>query len=430
MSRIVFALVVIGLTIATLMLPTQEPPAFGEVAASNPPSVAVCPVEQGSGIDSIVGVVSTVNGSGEFTAFAGGEAAGSASFVTGASGSAFIRVVEIAAVGAAAGLVEMPNVDAASASLQTGAALVAHESCLSAPAPQTVLAGGFTTGGSEFDVRIMNPYAGEARVDLIVRSESGLETASQLQGIAVPSRSMVAVNMDELLPGRQTLTVTVNTVIGSVMTGGNLRVDGEGALWNAVIPAVDWYVPAPSGGQGQVVIATGSSADVAFQVDVYGTAGVVEAFQEGVVPARGEVSIDVESAGVGASAFRVISTEPVAAFLRHVGEGQIALTNGSTVASSRWLMPGAGLGAAFGGTGRMVILNAGIEDSSLVLTALADQSVAVELSVAAGAVVEVPAVEGSFTAYTLRSEGLFVPLWVTTVGTAGAYSLGVPLLDE
>lgn len=428
MSRVVFALVIIGLTIATLMLPAQEPPAFGEVAASNPPSVAVCPVEQGSGIDTTLGVVSTVNGSGQFTAFAGGEAAGSTSFATGASGSAVIRVVDVAAVGAAAGLVEMPNVDAASASLLAGVALVAHESCLSAPAPQTVLAGGFTTGGSEFDVRIMNPYAGEARVDLIVRSESGLETASQLEGIAVPSRSMVAVDLDELLPGRQTLTVTVDTVAGNVMSGGNIRVDGEGALWNAVTPAVDWYVPAPSGGLGQIVVATGSSADVDFQIDVYGTAGVVEAFQEGVVPARGEVSIDVESAGVGASAFRVISTEPVVAFLRNVGEGQIALTNGSTVASSRWLMPGAGLGP--GGTGRMVILNAGIEDSSLVLTALRDQSVAVELSVAAGAVVEVPAVEGNFSAYTLRSEGLFVPLWVSTAGTAGAYSLGVPLIDE
>jgi hypothetical protein len=428
MSRVVFALVVIGLTIGTLMLPQQEPPVFGEAAASNPPSVAVCPVEQGSGLDTTVGVVSTVNGSGQFTAFAGGDAAGSTSFATGASGSAVIRVVDVAAVGAAAGLVEMPNVDAASASLLSGAALVAHESCLSAPAPQTVLAGGFTTGGSEFDVRIMNPYAGEARVDLIVRSESGLETASQLKGIAIPSRSMVAVNMDELLPGRETLTVTVDTVAGNVMSGGNLIVGGEGALWNAVTPAVDWYVPAPSGGQGQVVIATGSSSDVAFQVDVYGTAGVVEAFQEGVVPARGEVVVDVESAGVGASAFRVISTEPVAVFLRNVAEGQLAFTNGSTVAASRWLMPGAGLGP--GGTGRMVILNAGIEDSSLVLTALRDESVAVELSVAAGAVVEVPAVEGNFAAYTLRSEGLFVPLWVTSAGAAGAYSLGVPLIDE
>jgi hypothetical protein len=425
-SRIIFSLVVGALTAAALILPSQEPPTPGDVVAVDPPSVAVCPVEQGSGVDTIIGVVSTISGPGQFTAFAGGAPAGSASFATGVSGSAAIRVVDVAAVGVAAGLVELPNAEAAAGSLVRGAELVAQESCQASPALQTVLSGGFTTEGSEFELRLMNPYAGQATVNLTVRSESGIESASQLDGISVPSRSIVVVDMDELLPGRESLTVTVDSLAGSVVAVGNIRVGPEGAMWNAVAPAVDWFIPAPSGGLGQVVIATSSSADVEFQVDVYGTGGVVEAFQEGVVPARGEVRVDVDSAGVGASAFRVVSTEPVAVFLRRVDGSGVALTGGAAAPASRWLLPTAGAT----GNGKMVVLNAGIESSSVIVTALRGQSSAIEVPVPAGAVVEVPSFEGGAQAYTMRGEGLFVPMWVTSAGNATAYSLGVPLIDE
>ncbi len=428
MTKIIFALVVTGLTVVTLLLPSPEPPVPGEVVAVDIPALALCPIEQGSVLDTTVAVVSTIDGDGEFTAFAGGVVAGSTAFSTGASGSTVIPVVDVAAVGVAGGLVELPNTESAAGSLIQGGELVAAEACVSAPSTQTVLAGGFTTGGAEFDVRIMNPYAGEARVDLTVRSESGIESASQLKGIAVPTRSTVTMDMDELLPGRESLTVTADTLVGNVMVVGSLEAGAGAALWNGVEPAIDWFVPAPSGGVGQVVVASGSGADAEFQVDVYGTGGVVEAFQEGAVPARGEVAIDVEAAGVGASAWRVVSTEPVAVFLRSTGEGNLALTNGSTATAPRWLLPGAGL--AFDGAGRMVILNAGIEDSSVVVTALREQSTAVELPIPAGGVVELASEGGAARAHTVRGEGLFVPLWVAGNEAATAYSIGVPLIDE
>jgi hypothetical protein len=185
-------------------------------------------------------------------------------------------------------------------------------------------------------------------------------------------------------------------------------------------------VPIPAGGVGEVVISTGVAADVEFQLDLYGTEGLIEAFDEGVVPAQGEVSLDVS--GVGASAFRVVSSQPVAVFLRNVGESGVAFTTGSTVSASRWLLPGAGLGP--GGTGRMVIVNTGLEETTVVVTAQKEESIAREFPVPAGAVVEFQAVEGNAEAYTLRGDGLLVPLWVTTSGTATAYAIGVPLIDE
>jgi hypothetical protein len=428
MTKILFALVVAGLAAAALVLPAPDPPEPGPAGAVDVPPVSVCPVEEGGGRSTSVGVVSTVIGRGRFTAFAGGIVAGATTFETGESGSASIPVAGVAAVGVAAGLVELPDVEASSGSVIIGAESVAHESCFAVPSPQTLLAGGFTTGDQEFEVQLMNPYSGEATVDLIVRSESGIESASQLIGVGVPARSSWVVDMDELLPGREVLAVTVETRRGSVLTGGRLTSGTDTAIWNAVAPSVDWFVPVPSGGGNQLVVSTGVGADVEYQVDVYGPDGLVESMEEGVVPARGQVVVDTAIAGAGPSAFRVVATQPVAVFLRHVGEDGVAVTSGVTATSSRWLLPGAGLGP--GGTGRMVILNAGLEQASAEITSHGPETVVKKPPVAAGSVIEFPAISGRASAYTVRGEGLLVPMWVTTAGTATAYATGVPLIDE
>lgn len=426
MIRALVALIVAGLAATVMILPAPEPPLPGPAAAVDPPSVSVCPVEEGSGRNTNIGIVSTINGDGQFTVFAGGASAGSIPFDTGDSLTVTLPVVEVAAVGVAAGLVELPNAEAASFSLVLGAESAAHESCQATPAQQTLLAGGSTTSGQEFEIQLMNPYSGEAVVDLTVRSESGLESASQLRAIAVPSRSSIVVDMDELLPGRESLAVTIDVTSGSVMAVGHLLDGSDGALWNAVAPGQDWFVPIPAGGVGEVVISTGVAADVDYQVDLYSAGGLIEAFEEGVVPGLGEVVIDVGAVGEGVAAIRVVSSQPVGVFLRHIGEDGVAFTSGSTVTSSRWLLPGAGPG----GTGRIVILNAGLEEATVVVTSQKDESVAQEITVPAGTVMEFQAAEGNADAYTVRSGGLLVPLWVTTTGTATAYGIGVPLIDE
>jgi hypothetical protein len=428
MTKALFALIIAGLTAAALVLPEPEPPEPGPAAAVDAPPVSVCAVEEGSGRSTTVGVVSTVDGEGRFTAFSGGVVAGERVFETGEGGAASIPVAEVAAVGVAAGLVELPAIDASSGSVIMGAESVAHEACFGVPSPQTLLAGGFTTGDQEFEVQLMNPYSGEATVDLIVRSESGIESATQLIGIGVPARSSVVVDMDELLPGREVLAVTVATTSGSLLAGGRLASGTDTAVWNAVAPDVDWFVPVPSGGGSQLVVSTGVGTDVEYQVDVYGPDGLVESMEQGVVPARGQTLVDTAIAGEGASAFRVVATQPVAVFLRHVGDDGVALTSGVTATSSRWLLPGSGLGA--GGNGRMVILNAGLEQASAEITSLGAQTVVKKPPVAAGSVLEFPAISDAAIGYTVTGEGLLVPMWVTTTGTATAYSIGTPLIDE
>jgi hypothetical protein len=430
MTKALFAILVAALTVGVLLIPSPEPPQADEVAAIDAPAVAVCPVEEGSGRTTTIGVASGVNGEGRFTAFGAGVSVSSSTFSTGASGSAAIPIAEIAPIGTGAGLAELPGPDVAAGSVLVGAQSVAVEACVPSPIQQTLLAGGSTVSGERFQVQLMNPYAGEAAADLIVQSESGLEAAPQLRGIMVPPRSTVVIDLAEILPGRQSLSITIEVARGNVMTVGRFDVGADGALWHSVPPALDWYLPVPAAGLGgDVVISTGVAAEVAVQVDVYGPQGVVEGFQDGVVPSRGATVVPLSELGLeGASAVRVISTQPVAAFLRSVTETGVAITSGASVPSSNWLLPAAGL--APGGTGSAVILNAGLEEDVVVVTARRDQSVAQEHAIPAGMVLEIPAVEGGANAYTLKGSGSLVPLWVTTTATGAAYSIGVPIIDE
>jgi hypothetical protein len=50
--------------------------------------------------------------------------------------------------------------------------------------------------------------------------------------------------------------------------------------------------------------------------------------------------------------------------------------------------------------------------------------------VRAGTVLEFASISDGASAYTVTGEGLLVPMWVTTTGTATSYAGGVPLIDE
>jgi hypothetical protein len=430
MTRLLLSIVVAAATVGVLLIPVPEAQQPGQAPALTPPSVAVCPVDEGSGRSTRVGVVSDVEEQGRFTAFAAGVSAGTTSFTTSRAGTASISLAEVAPVGVGAGLVELPGTSVAAGSVIEGPESVGVDACVTSPAQQTLLTGGSTVSGQEFEVQLMNPYAGEALVDLVTLSESGLEAAPQLRGISVPPRSTVVLDLAETLPGRQSMAISVEVASGSVMTTGRYGVGSDVATWHAVPPALDWYLPIPNGGiAGQVLISTAAPAEVGFQVDVYGPQGLIEGFRDGTVPARGAVSVSLSELELeGASAVRVISTQPVAVFMRDVIDAGAALTSGASTTASQWLLPGGGLSR--GGRGSVVILNAGLDEDRVTVTARREEPVTQEVVVPAGTVVQIPSVEGRANAYTVEGGGDLVALWVTNTDTGRAYSMGVPVLNE
>src|SRR3970282_2653731 len=72
MIRAFLALTWAVMTAVVLVTPAADPPETDPAAAVDPPAVAVCPVEEGSGRSTTVGIASRTNGEGGFTAFLGG----------------------------------------------------------------------------------------------------------------------------------------------------------------------------------------------------------------------------------------------------------------------------------------------------------------------------------------------------------------------
>lgn len=274
----------------------------------------------------------------------------------------------------------------------------------------------------------MNPFAGGAVVDLTVQSESGLESGGGLAAVIVPPRASIVVDFAELLPGREVLNVLIEATVGSVLTVGRYGEGGESAVWPAVEPAQEWFVPVQGEpGSRHVLIANAAAVDVEYEIDFHGPDEVVEAFISEVIPARGVALIDVGAITPEPAAIHVVSTGPVATFVRAQPSGATALTSGARLPASKWLLPGAG--SIQGGFGTVVVFNPGIEDANFILTARRDNSSADTWVVPAGAVMELQTSEVSANGYVVEGDRPLVVLWTISDGFASAASIGTPIDD-
>jgi hypothetical protein len=274
----------------------------------------------------------------------------------------------------------------------------------------------------------MNPYAGEAILDLTIQSESGLESSGELSAVIVPPRDSIVVDLAEILPGRERLNVIIETSVGSVIAVARHGDRGDSAVWNAVAPAQDWLVPVPGvPGSRQVVIANAAAVEVEYQIDFHSSLGVEEAFEAGVIPPRGMVVVGVGALTDDPAALRVVTTGPVVSFVRQQTETSIAVSQGAVAAASAWLMPGAG--SISGEVGSVVVFNPGIEEAEFTLTARRTSSEAELWSIPAGAVVELETFERSADGYVVNSDRPVVVLWSLSGGPGRALSLGTPVFD-
>ena len=417
-----------GLVAGSFYLDDPIGPVPGPPPAIHHSLYAVCPVEEGGGRTTELTTLSTVQGPVQLTLFHGGQTAGSIGVSIGASGSNVIPVVDVAAVGTVGGLVEIPTGDSAVASVMRGATSLTAESCASSTSAQTYLTGGVSADERSFVVHLMNPFAGEAVVDLTVTSEVGVESNDQFNAVIVPSRSSTLVDVSQITPGRERLSVRIDTTAGRVIAVGRQSGDGDTATWNAVEAATDWLVPAPTADQpARVLVGNPSSTDVEYQIDAYGPGGLEEAVVSDSIQPGGQAVIDLSTLREGVTqAVRVISTAPVVATLWSEGPTILGVTNGSALPAGRWLLAGSlHTGAE---SGRVVILNPGLEDAAIQIQPMRGGGAEKALQVPAESVIEL---------VLERADGFLVEASVPVVvmlsslgAGPGALTLGVPLADE
>ena len=425
--RYLVLLVVAVLAVAGALVPPPEDPALDPAVGIEEPAVAVCSVQEGSGRSTDVAILSTVNGATELTLFTAGEAAGTLTTSTGASGSTVLPVGDVAAVGTVGGIVELPNASSTAGVVIRGGTSLMSEGCASVPHPQVFLTGGSSVSGESFSLQLMNPYAGAAIVSLRVTSEAGIESNDRFNSLVVPPRSSQVISFNELIPGRERLSVGVNTVEGRVIAVGEQGIEGESSIWNAVPAGQDWFLPIPSGEPSRtLLIGTPSAIDVDYQIDFYGPEGLEEALITGVLPAVGQAEIDLDEISLETSALRVIATGPVVPTLRIDSAEGFATTTASPIQANRWMLPGAS--ALEGGQGNVVILNASIEDTTVSIRPLRENSVVRDLALPSDQVVEM--VLEVADGYLIESTSPVVVLWTGSVPSAASLAVGVPLADE
>ncbi len=422
MSRLVSLAAIAALAFGLFTLPGPDQPRHGEPPAQSPSAFSVCPIIEGGGRSTEVAVASTIGGATSLTLFANGSTAGSIQVGVEDDGATVIPVVDVAAVGTVGGLVELPAASAAAGSRIEGAQSSTLESCVSAIPAQVFLAGGSTAGQRQFTLHLMNPFAGDAVATLTVTSEVGHESNSRFDRVIVPSRGSAVIEMNEIIPGREWVTVRIDIASGRVAAAAR-QSDGTGtASWNAVAPATDWFLPIPTEMAGRVVIGSASPGETEYQIDVYGPDGVEGAALAGVLSEGGREAISLEEMP-GVRAVRVVSSSPVVASLQTGDGASIGVTTGATSPAGSWLIP-----AAFtGGTARLVILNPDLEDASVVLRSLRAESAQLTVNVAAEGVVEI-ALDGA-DGYLVDSAVPVVVLFSGSGESTGALAIGVPVTD-
>jgi hypothetical protein len=245
--------------------------------------------------------------------------------------------------------------------------------------------------------------------------------------VIIPPLSTRTLDLTQIIPGRANIAVNIETVRGSVLAFGRQSNGSELALWRAVEPALEWWLPVPPGGnKKQMLISNPEASEVEYQVDLYGPEGFEEAYASGVIPARGSGAVPLAQITPEAIGVKVISSAPVVPTLRIDSSQGLANTTASPVEAPVWLLPGAR--APGGGTGSVVILNSGIEPVNVTLRALGQETQSRDIEVASESVAVAELANAD--AYRIEATAPVTALWTSQRNEAGSAALGIPVQDE
>jgi hypothetical protein len=308
------------------------------------------------------------------------------------AGALVVEVGEIVRRGDTPLFVEFDNGPAAAAAVVTSNEIATGDTCVARIPKVWELPGGTTREGRTMTIRLFNPFPELAKVSVDGISESGQTGLVDLQNLDVEGRTWRDVNLNEVLPLLDDLSLTVTSsegfVIPTLVVGGTT----DEASWPGVAAGTVWEFPvATSSGAyapSLMLSNTGSTAATAV-IDVYTAAGAtVDAREVEVSPgiprrvdlsdlADGALGIRVRASGPVAAA--VVAEESTAVLEPTDEEGQaddpgsergdrIAGTIGVAAPAGEWLVPG--LQAVPDAESTLWLLNTGSEVATVTLQPL------------------------------------------------------------
>lgn len=425
MTRVLVALVVGALMAAVWVLaPTEEPIDLGSPVVEGAPLAQTCIAVVGRDDTGAVAIASDRSALLGLSSVAAGGVVSEIGARVSLAGGVTVPFDRLTASGTVGVLVEFLSPSTAAATVQRGPGGSAAATCTPESSGSLLIPGGSTRSEELLRLVLANPYASDAVVAVTSSSESGIDSASELESVVVPARSTVIRDLESLLPLRSSLSVNVAVLEGAVHA--SLLQSGEGdRMWlEGVEPSGEWWVPVPALGEvaGRLVVSTAAPLPVDFEVDVWGAEGILEAAVEDTIPAQGHVDIPVDSIAEGITAMRVFAENPVVATLVFEGPGVRAGGPGTEVVGFEWQVPG----VTVAGGGTLWIFNPTEFDGLAVVQPLGPGEDAAEIALPAAGLVSWPVSQGG-TGVAVSSSIEISVVWTAASENGVAFARGVPV---
>ena len=264
-------------------------------------------------------------------------------------------------VGASSALVEFSGSRGTVGVVAAGEGLLAGDLCSGWIPDSWHLPGGSTLEGESLVLRLFNPFTADARIDLWAFSEFGIEAGEALEGLTVPARRTRVVALEEILPRRESLSIIVRPIQGSVIPVMVLDTGEDMAVWPGADAGAGWEFPVAGavGLRSDLVLTNEASIPVNFLIEAFDESGASLPSQVGRIEGPGQARVSLE--GVSSSGFgvRVTGDGPFGAAIVARSEAGIAATVGARTTATGWLVPGPGVVPS---GSRLRLLNAGVTE--------------------------------------------------------------------
>lgn len=358
--------------------------------------------------------------------FPDGEAAGPR--LAGEAGPDTAAKLSNPLIGTVSALVEFSEGTGSAAAAFSGGGMLAGDLCPGAVPPVWHLPGGSTMEGERLTLRLFNPFTVDARVDLWALSELGAEADAALDGLAVPARRTRVVELEEILPGREALSILVLPAAGAVIPAMILDAGADAAVWPGVGASESWEFPiaAVEGLAAELVLTNDASLEVNFLVEVFDETGALFEPMDGFIEGPGQARLDLGEISSSGFGLLVTGDGPFGAAVRGRSAAAAAAVSGTPVNASAWLVPGPGSVAA---DARLRLLNTGLTPFEVSYTILAPtgagRRAVLELPPLSVETVEVP--DSGAAGVLVSGEGAFSAAWWAESEGKAVFAGAVPI---
>lgn len=211
-----------------------------------------------------------------------------------------VRLQDVAKAPFAAALVDIDGGDGVVEQTVNGTLGDSASPCASAASDHWYFAEGSTTRTATMVLSLFNPFPENAIADLSFATEQGRAVPRKLQGLVIPARTVVPVNVGEFVRRRETIATTVQVRTGRVVASKLQLHDGGGRKGMALVLGAPSLGPTwrfaenfvADGITEQVVVYNPGERESTVEVELALEQGAAEPF-ELTVPARSAIRLNL-----------------------------------------------------------------------------------------------------------------------------------------